>query len=119
MGRRNIIREYQVFSSADTSTSPDSAYTDVSGVDFITYRIAVGATVNAIASIKFMNGDTFSAADAEALNFGQTLSLVGATDQDYMITIENKGFKWLYIDIANNGGTGNVSAWITGTSRGA
>lgn len=119
MGRRNIIREYQVLSNSDTTTSPDSAQTDVSSVDFITYRIAVGATVNASVSVKFMNAEIFSAADAEALNFGQTLSLVGATDQDYMITVENKGFKWMFLDIANNGGTGNVSAWITGTSRGA
>lgn len=119
MGRRSIIREFQVLSDSDSTTNPDSTQTDVSGVDFITYRLAIGAAVNANFQVKFMNGDQFNASQAEALNFGQTLSLVGATDQDCMVVIENKGFKWMYLDVTNNGGTGNINAWITGTVRGA
>jgi len=29
------------------------------------------------------------------------------------------GFKWLLLEVTNNAGTGDVSAWITGNVRGA
>lgn len=119
MGRRSIIREFQVLEDSDSATNPDSTHTDVSSVDFITYRLSVDASVSASAQVKFVNADTFDASQAKALNFGETLSLVGATDTDYMIEIENKGFKWMYLDITNNAGTGEINAWITGTTRGA
>ena len=119
MGRRSIIREFQVLTNSDSATNPDSTQTDVSSVDFITYRLAIDDSVNATVQVKFMNADQFDASQSEALSFGQTLSLVGATDQDCMIIIENKGFKWMYLDITNNAGTGNINAWITGTVRGA
>lgn len=119
MSRRSIIKKYQVLTSADSATNPNSTQTDVSGVDFITYQINIAALVNANLVVNFSNNDTFAQSEVIALDFAQTTPLLGSTDTEYIVHIENKGFKWLQISVANNGGTGVVNAWVSGTVRGA
>lgn len=119
MGRRSRIKKYQVLTDADSSTNPLSAETDISGVDFVIYQIETDVSVDAILNVYFGNSEVFNSNEIEKLNFGQVTSLIGATDNKYMVVIENKGFKWMLIEVENNGGTGNVSAWISGTVRGA
>lgn len=119
MSRRSLIKKFQVFSDADTTSAQSSEATDVSGVDFIFYEVAIGASVNATLSVYYSNDNVFSASAAKALNFGTTTSLVGSTDTSYIVQIENPGIKWLQLRTANNGGSGNINAWISGTVRGA
>lgn len=119
MGRRSLINKFRVLNAEDSTTNPRSTETDVSSVDKVSYQISIDNTVNAIAKVKFYNDKTFVAASAKELDFQQTLSLNGASETDYMIQIENQGFKWLFLDITNNGGTGNISAWISGNTVGA
>lgn len=117
MSRRNIIKKYQVFTSANTTTNPASIITDVSLVDNIVYQLTVDPSVNAFFAIKV--GELSDLSDGKVLSFGLTQSLVGATDTDYMIAIQNKGFKWMRIEITNNGGTGNINGWISANTVGA
>lgn len=119
MSRRNIIKKFQVLTSANSTAVQSSEVTDVSAVDYITYQISVDATVNATLSVYFSNDTTFDASSAKSLNFGLSTPLNGASDTSYVVHIENKGFKWLQVRTTNNGGTGNISAWVTGTNRGA
>jgi hypothetical protein len=116
MGRRSIIKRFQVMSAEDSTSDPESSITDVSSVDFITYEITVGALVDATLEVQVRNEES---ASFKALNFNQTLTLDGSSDTDYMVHIENKGFKDLKLSITDNGGSGDISAWVSGTVRGA
>ena len=116
MSRRNIIRKYQVLTDADSTSDPVSIVTDVSGVDFITYQLEIGASVDTELEVQFCNDDS---QDFKPLNFGQSVLLIGSVDQDHMAHIENKGFKFLRLSIADNGGSGNINAWVSGNGRGA
>lgn len=116
MGRRSLLRKFQVLSSADSAADPTSEVTDVSSVDFITYQIEIANTVDAVLAVEFCNDDS---GDYKELNFNQTLSLDGASETDYLVHVENKAFKNLRLAITNNGGTGSIDAWVSGSVKGA
>jgi hypothetical protein len=115
---RKIIKPFQVYSSADSTTNPTSIITDVSGIDKIKYLITVAATVVGTLEVEFSeeenNPTTFY-----PLNFGTTLSINGASEMNYAALIDNYGFKWMRLSFTNNAGTGNINAWISGNSVGA
>ena len=120
MGRRTQLPKYQVFSAVDTTTDPESTPTDVSGVDFITYEIELDNTVDADLAVQFCNDYTLSSSSIfKPIDFGQTTPLDGATNTQGMVHIENLGFKWMKLVVTDNAGSGDISAWITGTVRGA
>lgn len=120
MGRRTVLPKFQVFASEDTTADPESSVSDVSGVDYITYEIDIGASVDADIEVQFCNDARISDSSAfRALNFNQTTPLDGSSDTSGMIHVENQGFKWMRLAVSNNGGTGNISAWLSGTVRGA
>lgn len=119
MSRRSRIKQYQVLNAADTTTSPLSVPTDISSVDFITYQIEIDPTVDAILNVYFCNSDIFDTTKKEKLDFGLATPLNGAAETKYMVPISNRGFKWLCLEVEDNGGNGNASAWITGTVVGA
>lgn len=121
MARRNTLRRFQVFDNADTTTSPTGPFTDVSGLDFITYLIIVDPTVNCEMAVYFKN-DEFNQTGQTSykLDFGEQIILDGSLDTEYTLKIENHGFKWLSIQFENDlGGTGNLNAWVSGTTVGA
>lgn len=120
MSRRQIIKKYRVLDAADTITDPQSVQTDVSGVDFITYEIDIDSTVLADLYVQYCNDDFISDSSTfKDLDFEQTLALNGSNDSYGIVHISNQGFKWLKLYVLNQGGTGNVTAHITGTVRGA
>ena len=120
MSRRQIIKKYKVLDSADTLTDPQSIQTDVSGVDFITYEIDIDSAVLAQLFVQYCNDDFISDSSVfKDLNFQQVLNLDGSLDSSGLVHISNQGFKWLRLYVFNLGGTGNVSAYISGTGRGA
>ena len=120
MSRRQVIKKYQLLDQADTTTNPESTHTDVQQVDFVTYELGLDATVTALLSVQYCNDERIDASSVfKDLDFSQTLTLDGSVDTDGIVHVENKGFKFLKLSITNNGGTGNVDAWITGLTRGA
>ena len=119
MSRRSIIKKYQVLTSADSTTSPNSTQTDVSGIDLITYQLKLDPLVVADLVVSFSNDEVFNQSNITALNFSQTTSLIGSVETEYLVHIENQGFKWLQVQVVDNGGSGNVNAWIIGAGRGA
>jgi hypothetical protein len=118
MGRRTILKAFQVLDDADSTTLPEGPETDVSGLDFVTYTISVDSSVSAVAGVYVSRSDDKDGAYF-SLDFGSPLSLNGAVDTDYIIKIENHGFKWMKINIDSSAGTGNISAWVSGNARGA
>lgn len=119
MSRRHIIKEFQVLTNSDTTSDPQSTPSDISSVDFITYKAVIDNTVNAIARIYVCNKPIFDPSSLIELNFGSAMPMVGATETDYLFHIDNRGFKWMVLDIEDNGGAGNINAWVNGISRGA
>ena len=119
MSRRHLIRKFQVLTNSDSTTSPSSISTDVSGVDFITYQIDCGSTVNSFLKVYVSNDDQFNSSNKTELDFDTTLTIIGASDTSYTIHVENLGFKWLQLSFTNNGGTGLLNAFVTGAGRGA
>jgi len=119
MSRRNVLKKYQLFNSEDSTTNPISKETDVQQLDFVTYQISVDSGVNATLLVLFSNDERFDPANVTELNFGSPIVLDGATETQYVLHIQNQGFKWLLLNVVDNGGSGAVSAWITGNVRGA
>lgn len=120
MSRRQIIKKYKVLDAADTNTDPQSQQTDVSGVDFITYEFDIDNTVLAELFVQYCNDDFISDSSSfKDLDFQQPLTLDGSADTYGLVHIANQGFKWLKLYVLNQGGTGNVTAHITGAGRGA
>jgi hypothetical protein len=120
MGRRTQLPKYHLLTAVDSSTSPESEATEVGTVDFITYQFKLDPTVDANLEVHFCNDDRLLEDSIfSPLPFGIPMPLMGATDAEGLVHIVNGGFKWLKLVILDNGGSGNVDAWITGTVRGA
>lgn len=119
MCRRNVLKKFQLFDAVDTTTNPQSNHTSVSQLDFVTYEIVIDSGVDAILKVLYCNDEVFNASNCRELDFNSVIALDSAIDTEYTLHIENPGFKWLLLEITNNGGTGDVSAWITGNVRGA
>jgi len=119
MSRRHVLKKYQVLDNADSTLNAVGKETDVSQLDFVTYQISIDAGVYAYLTVNFSNDERFDPANSSELNFGQNIILDGATDGDYVLHIQNQGFKWMFLNVSDIGGSGNVSAWVTGNVRGA
>lgn len=120
MGRRSILNKYQVLNAVDSTTNPESIETDISSVDYITYEFILDATVDADLSVQYCNDARITSASTfKDLNFGSTTPLDGSIDAGGIVHIKNMGLKWMKLVITNNGGTGNISAWVSGTVGGA
>lgn len=119
MSRRNILKRFQLFNQEDTTTDPQSDHTDISQLDNVTYELSIDNTVNANLDIYYCNTERFDQSQAEKLGFSSQIVLNGATDTKITIHIKNLGFKWLYLKLTDNGGSGNIDAFITGNVGGA
>jgi hypothetical protein len=119
MSRRNTLKRHQVLAAVNSTSTQTSEKTDITGLDKITYEFLLDLPVNALLEVQVSNVSAPADADFLSLNFNQTLSLIGSSNTTGLVHISNEGFKWLRLKTSNNGGTGNVSAWISGTSRGA
>lgn len=126
MGRKNNAPKFRVWDSVDTTTSPTSQKTSVHQIDHISYDLVYDNTVNANLTVEYCNdADNTPTSEQEWLpiNFGSVygtvIPLVGATDTETNIVFREMPYKALRLVLSNNGGTGNITADISGQSRGA
>lgn len=120
MSRRNILKKFQVLSDADSTVLSASSPTDVSGLDNITYLIEIGASVDGELFVEHCEDDKISnLSEFKELNFGEQIILNAANDLEYTIQVKNAGFKHMRLLFADNGGAGNINAWISGNTVGA
>lgn len=120
MSRRSLLKKHQVLTNADSTLSPTSESTDISGIDFIQYQIEVDPDVVAEFEIQFCNDERIDSTSLwKPLDFAQATTLNGVDDSFAMVLIENRGFKHLRFVISANGGSGNINVWISGNVRGA
>lgn len=119
-GRRKILNKHQVYSSADSSTNPSSLHTDISGIDNILYVVDIDSSVDGSLVVEQCGDDKIiPSSEFKSLNFGENIVLNSANDTEYTLSIKNQGFKWMRLSFNNNGGSGNINAWISGNSVGA
>lgn len=120
MSRRHIIKKYRVLDNSDTTLDPESIISEIAQVDIISYQIEIDATVISTLEVTYCNDELLTSSSVfYTLDFGQVLALDGSINTDGLIHIKNNGFKFLKLKVINNGGTGNISAFITGTGIGA
>jgi hypothetical protein len=120
MGRRTVLEKFLLLNNQNTASTITSDPTEVSGLDNVTYEISINALADSFCEPQFCNDRILSPSSVfKPLDFGSQLTLLGTTDTNYTITIKNQGFKHLRLNITNNGGTGNLSAWVTGNCVGA
>lgn len=121
MSRRNLLKKHQVFTNLNSASGGLSSFTDVSGLDKITYYMDVASGVRGEVKVTVINDErvNLGSPGSMILNFQQTLTINGSTDPEYLITIENSGFKWMALDFIPAASTGNINAWISGTTVGA
>lgn len=119
-GRRNELRQFQLWNDVDSTTNPSSIETDVSGIDNVTYLAQIDPAVVGQFLVRFCN-DQFIKPDSifRELNFGEPLAVNGTNDVNYTMKIENHGFKWMRLYFQNSAGSGNIDAWISGNTVGA
>lgn len=119
MSRRNFLNGFTLLSDEDSTSTFEAPETNVQGLDKITYYLEVDNTVDGTVRFLVCNDKDFNT-DGFYLDFDQTLSVVGATDTEYLFVIENTGFKWLRMEWVPSAGSGNlVRAIVSGVSRGA
>lgn len=120
MSRRTLLNKYQILNAVDSSLTQTSTPTDISGLDYITYQLLAGALVDSVLEVQVCNDVVLSPSSVfVSLEFSNVLSIIGVTDIDYMVTVENQGFRHAKIQLTNNGGSGTINAWISGTTRSA
>lgn len=120
MSRKQRAPKYRIWNAQDTTTNPTSTETGVKQLDSILYEITVDGTVNATLEVQGSTDDDNTPSKSfGSLDFGQTLTLVGATDTQYQVLVRDNTFNFLRLKITNNGGTGNITAHVSGVSKGA
>jgi len=119
MGRRTVLEKYLLIDNEDSASLITSSPTEVSGLDNVTYQLSIDALADSICEPQFCNDRILSPSSVfKPLDFGSALALLGSTDTDYTISIVNQGFKHFRLSISNNGGTGNINAWVTANAVG-
>ena len=120
MGRRTILPKFQVFKNVSTVGNPSSDITECTPVDRITYEVEIDPTVNAQLEVHYCNDPRISDSSLfKPISFNQPTPLDGSMNTQGMVHIQNLGFKHLRLVVLNNGGTGNIRAWVSGTVEGA
>lgn len=120
MGRKLIINKHQVFDVADSAIDPESSITDVGQVDIVRYDLVVDSTVDGTLSVEVALEGDLEAPVFRPLDFGPTpLVINGAVDTEYSVLINQVSFKKIKLKFNDNGGSGNIDAWIYATTRGA
>lgn len=120
MSRRRILNKFQVLEGMDSSMSPVSEPTDVSGLDNITYLVEIDPSVDGEMLVEHCEDEKLSDSSVfKELNFGEQVILNSANDLDYTLQIKNAGFRHMRLSFVDNGGSGNINAWISGNTVGA
>lgn len=120
MSRKQRAPKFNIWNAEDTTSVTVSIETGTKQLDSILYEISVDATVNATLRVEgSTDADNAPAKTFGELDFGQTLSLVGSSDTQYQILIRDNTFNFLRLSLTNNGGTGNITAHVSGVSKGA
>lgn len=120
MSRKQRAPKYTIWSAIDTTTSPTSDPTGTKQLDSILYEITIDPTVNATLKVEgSTDADNAVTKTFSELDFGTSLALVGATDTQYKVLIRDNTFNFLRLALTNNTGTGNITAHVSGVSKGA
>jgi hypothetical protein len=119
VGRKQRAPKYTIWSAVDTTTAPTSDGTGVKQLDTVLYEITVGASVNAILEVQGSTDDDNEPKTFSSIDFNQTLSLIGSTDTAYQVLIRDNPFNTIRLKLTNNGGTGNITAYVSGVAKGA
>ena len=120
MSRKQRAPKYTIWSAVDTTTNPISTETGTKQLDSILYEITIDPTVNATLRVEgSTDADNAVTKTFGELDFGTTLTLVGATDTQYQVLIRDNTFNFLRLSVSNNAGTGNITAHVSGVSKGA
>lgn len=123
MGRRHEIRPYKVFDAVDISTNQTQGtpYTTIDGLDRVDLELdwsgsaPVGTLFVDVCSYYEKSG-AFST--WVPLDFGTSISISGNSGQ-HIIQINNPPFTRMRLRYVATSGTGNMTATLSGTVRGA
>jgi hypothetical protein len=118
MGRRHFTKPFNILNEQDASTGFESAWTDVSQYDNISYLIDWTDTVDGVLSV--VSSDKNGGGVEHKLDFGSIIpindSVVPKQHQIVINTIAQSFFK---LSFESTSGTGVLNAVITMTSKGA
>jgi hypothetical protein len=120
MSRKLRANKYLILDAVDSTNPITSTETGVKQLDTVLYEIDIDATVNAVLVVEgSTDQDNSTSKVFNELDFGAPLTLIGAADTKYQVLIRDNAFNFLRLSISNNGGTGDISAWVSGVSKGA
>lgn len=118
MGRRHFIKPYDILSNVDISSDQEGSWTDVSMVDALTYLVDWSGNADGEIQVEISNKEDKS--NVHTLNFGSTIAIEDAADpKQHTIMVDVKGFKFIKIKYVSNSGSGNLTATLFATARGA
>jgi len=121
MGRRNQLPKYQVWSQFDSTLSAPSEKSVVDQCDVVRYVVTVDSTVVGELFVEFTDDRSPNPSQLtwKSFDFAQPLIIDGSQDTEYFITLKEHSAQSMRLSFVNNGGTGNIDAWIVATNIGA
>lgn len=122
MGRKLNAPKYQIWDQVDTATNPTSISTSVKQIDHVCYEVSYDSTVLASLGVQFSNDDETTPPASwvwRDVEFGQAVTLDGSLDTETNVVFREMPYKNLRLKVTNAGGTGNITAFISGQGRGA
>lgn len=120
MSRKLRAPKFAVWQNEDSTTATTSLESGVKQLDTITYEITVEATVNGTLEVEgSIDDDITSVKTWTPLAFSAPIVLNGAVSTADQILIQENTFTFLRLKFTNNTGTGNITAYVAGVSKGA
>jgi len=118
MGRRRFSKPYDIFNNQDISADYVSDWTDVSLDDSLTYLVDWSGDADGELQVEIANKDDQS--NVHTLNFGSVISIDDTiTPKQHTILIDVKAFKYIRLKYISSSGSGNMTATLFKTAKGA
>ena len=116
MGRKNVVKSYKLYDSADITTSPTSKETSVINQDKASIDLSwSGTSPVAVVTVEARNGENET---YRTIDFGNPINISGNTG-NHRLMFNELPFTDIRIQIAFSSGTGTVDAVITSKTVGA
>jgi len=120
MTRKLRAPKFAVYTASDTATDPVSLESGIKQLDTVIYDIEIDPTVNATLEVEgSIDDENTLNKNYKTLDFGTPILLDGATEVKYVVMVRDNPFTFMRLKITNTGGTGDITAYVAGVSKGA
>lgn len=121
MGRKNVVKTYEIWNGVDLTTDPTSSHTDTINLDKASIFVEwSGSSPSGTLVVQGTNDDPSASAAPTwyEIEMGGTISISGNSGSHSLVFTELP-FAAIRLNYTNSSGTGTISATITAKTIGA